>query len=124
MSSIQSAKFCPIGAIGELYIGGVGVAKGYLNNHQLNTQSFIDNPFSQNKQDKLYKSGDLVRRLADGRLLFVGRGDHQVKIRGFRIETGEIEAVLLQQPKIKQALVFTLWQSTTIGRLYRWCDRY
>ena len=95
---------CPVGAIGELYIGGPGVARGYQNLPQLTRERFINNPFGPGK---LYKTGDLVRRLNDGRLRFVTRVDGQVKIRGFRIETGEIEAKLLQQPKVSKAFVTT-----------------
>lgn len=96
-------KLVPIGANGELYISGVGVARGYLNNEELTTQRFIDNPFETNS--KMYKTGDLVRWMPDGNIEYLGRLDHQVKIRGFRIELGEIEKVLLKLDGIKQASV-------------------
>lgn len=100
----------PIGAIGELYIAGAGVARGYLNRHDLTKERFIDNPFATDeKKDKgyrrLYKTGDLVRYLPDGNLEFLGRNDEQVKIRGYRIELGEIETVLSKIKGIKQAVV-------------------
>lgn len=101
----------PIGITGELYIGGEGVAKGYLNQRELTDERFIINPFQTNKEKiknangRLYKTGDLVRWCADGNLEFLGRNDFQVKIRGYRIELGEIESVLINYPDIKQAVV-------------------
>lgn len=101
----------PVGVLGELHIGGDGVARGYLNNQQLTSKSFINNPY-QSIQDKnqsynarLYKTGDLVRYLPDGRLEFIGRNDFQVKIRGFRIELGEIETRIASHPAVKQTVV-------------------
>lgn len=93
------------GEPGELYIGGVGLAKGYLNRPELTAQRFIPNPFSQDPESRLYKTGDSVRYLSDGNIEFLGRLDHQVKIRGFRIELGEIEAILSQHSQVKQAVV-------------------
>ena len=95
----------PVGVPGELYIGGASVARGYLNQPKLTRERFISNPFEEAGGGKLYKTGDLVRRLPDGNLEFIGRIDNQVKIRGFRIELAEIEAVLIQYPDIKQAVV-------------------
>lgn len=101
----------PIGSLGELLIGGEGLARGYLNQPELTNQQFIFNPFQteeekkQNKNERLYKTGDLVRWLPDGNLEYSGRNDSQVKIRGYRIELGEIEARLLTYPNIKQAIV-------------------
>ncbi|MDP3562589.1 MAG: amino acid adenylation domain-containing protein, partial [Legionellaceae bacterium] len=92
----------PIGVIGELYIGGVGLARGYLNQPELTKERFIPNPFGAGR---LYKTGDLVRWLADGNLEYIGRNDFQVKIRGYRIELGEIEHVLALHPDIKQSVV-------------------
>lgn len=93
----------PIGVPGELYVGGASVARGYLNQPTLTREKFIPNPFIEG--DTLYKTGDLVRRLPDGNLEFISRIDTQVKICGFRIELAEIEAVLIQNPEIKQVLV-------------------
>ncbi|NEQ08205.1 MAG: amino acid adenylation domain-containing protein, partial [Moorea sp. SIO4E2] len=98
----------PIGVPGELYIGGAGLARGYLNRQGLTEEKFIPNPFSSaepSKRDRLYKTGDLVRYRPDGNLEFIGRLDNQVKLRGFRIELGEIEAILIQQENIREAVV-------------------
>ncbi|KAB8321061.1 amino acid adenylation domain-containing protein [Tolypothrix campylonemoides VB511288] len=95
----------PIGVVGELYIGGSGLAKGYLNHPELTAEKFIRNPFSFDNQARLYKTGDLVRYLLDGSIEFVGRIDNQVKISGFRVELEEIEAVLSQHPAIQYAAV-------------------
>ncbi|MFN6485180.1 MULTISPECIES: non-ribosomal peptide synthetase [unclassified Nostoc] len=95
----------PVGESGELHIGGIGLARGYLNHPELTTEKFIFDPFSSEPGARLYKTGDLGRYLSDGNIEFLGRIDHQVKIRGFRIELGEIEAVLAQHPALKQTLV-------------------
>jgi amino acid adenylation domain-containing protein len=95
----------PIGVPGEICVGGAGVARGYLNRPELTKERFIDNPFSTQSGDRLYRSGDLARRLANGDIEYLGRIDQQVKIRGFRIELGEIEAALKKQLGIKQAVV-------------------
>ncbi|NEO29894.1 MAG: amino acid adenylation domain-containing protein [Symploca sp. SIO3C6] len=95
----------PIGVPGELHIGGAGLARGYLNLPELTKQKFIPNPFSNKLGSRLYKTGDLARYLPDGNIEFLGRIDNQVKIRGFRIETGEIEGVLAQHPKLREAVV-------------------
>ncbi|MEC4812177.1 MAG: amino acid adenylation domain-containing protein [Scytonema sp. PMC 1069.18] len=95
----------PIGHPGELYIGGAGLALGYLNRPELTQERFISHPWSQESDAKLYKTGDLVRYLPDGNIEFIGRIDHQVKVRGFRIELGEIEATLGTHPALQQTLV-------------------
>ncbi|MGB3637515.1 MAG: amino acid adenylation domain-containing protein, partial [Rivularia sp. (in: cyanobacteria)] len=95
----------PIGVPGEIYIGGNGLARGYLNREQLTAEKFIQNPFSNSKSERLYKTGDLASYLADGNIKYLGRIDHQVKVRGFRIELGEIEAVLIEHPSVRQSIV-------------------
>jgi len=93
----------PIGVAGEMYIGGAGLARGYLNQPELTAEKFIANPFVKGGQ--LYRTGDKARYLPDGNIEFLGRTDNQVKIRGFRIELGEIEAVLSQHPGVQQVVV-------------------
>ncbi|WP_186068490.1 amino acid adenylation domain-containing protein [Burkholderia gladioli] len=95
----------PIGVAGELCVGGAGVARGYLNQPELTARRFIRNPFSEDGEARLYRSGDLARFLPDGTLEYLGRIDTQVKIRGFRIELGEIEAALSALPGVREALV-------------------
>ncbi|WP_281558224.1 non-ribosomal peptide synthetase [Thalassomonas sp. RHCl1] len=103
----QAFRLTPKGCIGELYIGGDGVSRGYLNKAQLTQKSFIQNPFSDKAEDRLYKTGDLVRYLANGDLDFIGRVDDQVKINGFRIELGEIENQLSSCQGLSSCLVTT-----------------
>ncbi|BBN81580.1 non-ribosomal peptide synthetase [Pseudoalteromonas sp. A25] len=103
----------PYGAIGELYVGGEGVCRGYWQKESLNQQRFITNPFC-NDNSKLYKTGDLVRLLCNGELLYVGRIDDQVKVRGYRIELGEIENQLRTHPRLGEAVAL-LKQDKTLG---------
>jgi thioesterase domain-containing protein/acyl carrier protein len=95
----------PVGIPGEIYVGGAGLARGYLNHPDQTTLAFIRNPFSNTPSRRLYKTGDLGRYLPDGNIEFLGRLDDQVKIRGFRIELGEIEAVLGQHPVVAETVV-------------------
>jgi aspartate racemase len=95
----------PIGVMGELYIGGAGVTRGYLNQPELTAERFMHDPFTAKADARMYKTGDLARRLADGTIEFRGRNDFQVKIRGFRIELGEIEAALRRHPQLREVAV-------------------
>ncbi|MGZ8172154.1 MULTISPECIES: amino acid adenylation domain-containing protein [Methylobacter] len=94
----------PVGALGELHIGGIGLARGYLNRPDLTAEKFIPNPFGA-PGSRLYKTGDLTRYLSNGDIEYAGRIDHQVKIRGVRIELGEIESLLMQSPEVKEVVV-------------------
>jgi len=94
----------PLGSVGELWIGGAGVGRGYLGRPAWTAGRFVPDPFSAEAGARAYRSGDLVRQLADGRLSFVGRGDHQVKVRGFRIELGEVESALRALDGVREAV--------------------
>ncbi|MCU7249831.1 non-ribosomal peptide synthetase [Pseudomonas koreensis] len=107
----------PLGVTGELYIGGQGVALGYLNRPQLSAEKFLDDPFSDEPEALMYRTGDLVRWLAPGQLECIGRNDDQVKIRGFRIELGEIENRLLGCPGVKEAVVLARQEGQEPTRL-------
>ena len=96
----------PLGAVGELYIGGAGVGAGYHNDPTMTAARFIANPFASSpSSEQLYRTGDAVKYLPDGNILFLGRIDNQVKIRGMRVELGEIESTLSQHPLVQQAVV-------------------
>jgi amino acid adenylation domain-containing protein len=98
-------QMAPVGVTGELYLGGFGLARGYLNLPELTADRFIPDGFSTEPGGRLYRTGDLARFLPDGQLEFLGRRDHQVKLRGFRIELGEIEAVLKESGKVQDVVV-------------------
>jgi len=106
----------PIGVPGEIYIGGDGLARGYLKQPDLTAERFLPNPFGKQPGARLYKTGDLARYLPDGKIEFLGRIDNQVKIRGFRIEPGEIESVLIQHAAVREAV--TLAQEDEVGEKY------
>ncbi len=95
----------PIGVPGEIYLGGVGLARGYLNQPALTAEKFLPDPFGKKPGARLYRTGDLARFLPDGRIEFLGRVDSQIKMRGYRIELGELEAVLKEHPEVKDAVV-------------------
>jgi len=105
----ENKNIQPVGLIGELYIAGESVGRGYLNNHELTKEKFMENPFIPNT--RMYKTGDLARWMPDGNIDFLGRKDYQVKLRGFRIELPEIEGKLINHPLIKEAVVVDLTDS-------------
>ena len=118
-------EIVPVGVPGELYIGGKGVVHGYLGQPEMTAERFLPDSFSQEAGARLYKTGDLARYLADGKIEFLGRIDHQVKIRGYRIELGEIEARLSSHPAVRQCVVIAHEIETGEKRLgaYLVCDR-
>jgi amino acid adenylation domain-containing protein len=98
-------QLVPLGVKGEMYIGGAGVGKGYLNQPELTAHRFVPDPFSATPGARLYRTGDVARYLPDGKIEFFGRRDQQIKVRGFRVEPGEIEAVLRQHPGVRESVV-------------------
>ena len=110
----EALRPLPVGAAGELCIGGVGLARGYLHRPELTAASFVTNPFREG--ERLYRTGDLGRLLPDGNIEYLGRRDTQVKIRGYRVEPGEIEAILKTHPAVETAVV-TAFASAGAGEL-------
>ena len=117
----ERQQLVPVGLPGELYIGGDGLARGYLNHPELTAQNFVPHPFSTKAGARLYRTGDLARYLPNGNLEYLGRADHQVKIRGFRIELGEIEAAIAQHPSIREAVVIAREDQPGNKRLVAYC---
>ncbi|WP_375497255.1 amino acid adenylation domain-containing protein [uncultured Nostoc sp.] len=101
----QNLQPVPVGVAGMLYIGGAGLARGYLNKAELTAEKFIPNPYANLPGERLYKTGDQARYLPNGEIEYIGRVDYQVKVRGFRIELLEIEAVIIQHPTVQEAVV-------------------
>src|SRR4030095_1614157 len=98
-------RLMPVGVRGELYVGGEGLAQCYYNRPEMTAEKFIPHPYSETGGERLYRTGDVCRRLSDGTIEFIGRADEQMKIRGYRIEPGEIEAVLNEHPSVNQSVV-------------------
>ncbi|OYE04337.1 non-ribosomal peptide synthetase [Nostoc sp. 'Peltigera membranacea cyanobiont' 232] len=107
----------PLGVPGEMYVGGIGVSRNYLNQPQITAQRFVPHPFSEKPGARLYRTGDLARRLRNGDLEYLGRSDQQVKVRGFRIELGEIEAALAAIPQVSEAVAIAYSQNEDDKRL-------
>ncbi len=101
----RALSVVPIGAAGEIFVGGAGVARGYLDRPELTAERFVPDPFAPERGARLYRSGDLARWAAKGDLLYLGRIDQQVKVRGFRVELGEIQAALERHPAVREAVV-------------------
>src|SRR5262249_16842119 len=101
----QACEPVPVGVAGNLYLGGAGLARGYLNQPAATAERFLPDPFSRIAGARLYRTGDLACWTGEGELQFLGRSDHQVKIRGFRIELEEIEIALRRHPDVKDAVV-------------------
>ncbi|MBV1921091.1 MAG: amino acid adenylation domain-containing protein, partial [Pseudomonadales bacterium] len=128
----QHQELLPIGAIGELYIGGDSVGPGYLGEAEMTAAAFFPNPFFESfvrnndecddttKKERIYKTGDLARYRADGKVEYLGRIDHQVKLRGFRIETGEIQSVINEQENVTDSLVSVSTSAVTGDSLVAW----
>ena len=110
-------RLIPQGMVGEVYIAGASLARGYLHRPELSAEKFIPNPFAITAGERMYKTGDLARYLPDGNIEYIGRADEQIKLRGFRIELGEIEAALHAQPGIRESVVLVRQDSPGDKRL-------
>jgi amino acid adenylation domain-containing protein/thioester reductase-like protein len=111
----EQLREVPIGSDGELYLGGIQVARGYWNNSKITEERFIPNPYGQDGASRLYKTGDFGRKLADGRIEFIGRAEHLLKINGFRVNPSEIQDAISKHPAIKQTCV-TGWVDEAHGK--------
>src|SRR5262249_36056604 len=111
----------PIGKTGELFVGGDGLARGYINSPELNVSKFATASIGKEKPQRLYRTGDQARFLPTGAVQFLGRSDNQIKLRGYRIELDEIEAVLRRNPKVRQACVIAERASGAVTRLVAYC---
>ncbi|MFL6286655.1 MAG: non-ribosomal peptide synthetase, partial [Pyrinomonadaceae bacterium] len=108
-------QVAPVGVLGELYVGGAGVARGYLNREELTAERFVADPFSDEAGARLYRTGDLVRYLPTGELEYVGRGDGQVKLRGYRVELGEVEAAVSSHPSVQSCAAIVRGQEQLVA---------
>ncbi len=113
----RALRPAPLGAAGQLHVGGAGVGRGYLNDSAQAAAAFLPDPFSEEAGARLYATGDLARHQTDGRLCFLGRVDHQVKVRGFRIELGDIESALRRNPAVGEAVVLAAGHGAGADRL-------
>lgn len=113
-------QLTPEGTSGEIFVGGAGVARGYLNDPALTAERFVPHPFSQSPGERLYRSGDLARRTPDGDLEYLGRADSQVKIRGFRIDPAEVAAAIRRSPGVRDAVVAARAEKESGKRLVAW----
>lgn len=113
----EQRRPCAVGEAGELYIGGAGVGRGYLNRPELTADKFIPHPFSEQKGARLYRTGDWARLTDDGQIEFAGRRDQQVKLRGFRIELGEVETALSRHPSVRESVIVARGESNEEKRL-------
>ncbi|MBW4677593.1 MAG: amino acid adenylation domain-containing protein, partial [Desmonostoc geniculatum HA4340-LM1] len=113
----QNLQPVPVGVPGMLYMGGVGLARGYFNQAELTADKFIPNPYANQPGERLYKTGDLARYLPNGEIEYIGRIDNQVKIRGFRIELGEIEAIISQYPAVRETVIVVSGESVDSQRI-------
>lgn len=114
-------QIVPCGVAGELYIGGAGLARGYLNRAELTAEKFVKNPFGEQSSARLYKTGDVVRYRYDGEIEFLGRLDSQVKVRGFRIELGEIETAISAHPALQHAVVMVREDASRDKQIVAFC---
>src|SRR5262249_25008616 len=104
----ERLNVAPVGVVGSLSVGGMGLARGYVKDAELTAERVIPHCSSEREGERLYRTGDLARRMEDGSIDFVGRSDHQVKVRGYRVELGEVEAALSRHPKIERCVVSTV----------------
>jgi natural product biosynthesis luciferase-like monooxygenase protein len=116
-------RLLPVGAYGELYIGGAGVVRGYMNRPELTAERFVPDPYSGQPGARMYRTGDIARFSNSGSIEYVGRVDQQVKVRGYRVELGEIEAVLEQHEQVREAVVVVRENETAEKRLVAYVVR-